>query len=112
MGIFFKSTCSACWEREENCNCSREEKEKAEFRKNNFVYKQLKKAKYKGIELNEGDMICQDKGSDWYVIRDFKDNGCPIVHLVSNNSQGCRDFEWNFDTLLVLGINFNNIKDE
>lgn len=68
----------------------------------NFVYKQLKRARYNGIELCELDIICSHKSSDMYVIKDFKENGCPIVSLVSNNSQACEDFEWNFSKLYVV----------
>lgn len=103
MGIFFKSTCPACWNIQENCSCSKEDIEKAEFRNNNFVYKQYKKARYRGIELAENDMITTKEMKDRWIIRNFLDDGTPIVTLVSNEKHDCFDKPWEFeDDLLII----------
>lgn len=74
----------------------------------NFVYKQNKRARYKNIELCEGDLITDDiYAKNRYIIRDFEENGCPYVELVTTeaNKKG-EIFLWEFDNLFVIKNTF------
>ena len=102
MGIFFKSTCPICWETEEYCKCTKEDRDKYEHDKNNHVYKQLKKAIFRGIDLSENDIITPQINGNKYIIRNFLENGTPIVTLISNEKHDYYDKEWEFDTLFVI----------
>lgn len=69
----------------------------------NFVYKQLKKARYRSIELCELDLICDNIEGDKYQIIDFHTNGCPIVRLITNNSLAdITPKTWVFDNLFII----------
>jgi len=72
----------------------------------NFVYNQLKKARYKGIELCESDIITPSlHDGNFYVIKDFKENGQPIVDKVTNQRHEDWNFLYEFDTLFVVKPN-------
>lgn len=102
MGIFFNNLCPICWETEEYCKCNKEDREKYEHEKNNHVYKQFKKAIFRGIDLTENDIITPQINGNQYIIRNFLENGTPIVTLISSEKHDYWDKEWEFDTLFVI----------
>ena len=61
-----------------------------------------RKAIYKGINLEEGDLITNSIDGDSYIIKDFKDNGTPIVDLVTNTPTDYFNKEWEFNTIFVI----------
>lgn len=108
MGIFFKSTCPMCWETEEYCKCTKEDREKYEYEKNNHVYKQLKKAIFRGIDLVEGDMITNDyREGNQYIIRDFLENGTPIVDKLSCEKYDFYSKAYPHEEIFVIRNNLN-----
>ena len=68
------------------------QKEKSE----NVVYNPLKKARYKGVELCENDIIVNS--GNQYIITNFTEKAVPIVTLVSNAANNDYfDKEWMFE---------------
>lgn len=80
---------------------------KKKYESENIVYKQLKKARYKGIELCEGDMITNDICGKHYIIRDFTKDAVPIVDEISIK-KGEVNKIWDFETLYIVGNLINN----
>ena len=76
------------------------QKEKSE----NVVYKSLKKARYKGVDLREKDVIVNN--GNQYIITNFTEKAVPIVTLISNAANNdCFDKEWMFgDDFKLLKI--------
>lgn len=73
----------------------------------NVVYKPLKKARYKGVELCENDIIVNN--SNQYIITNFTDDAVPIVTLLSSSAHNCFDKEWEFGVdFKVLSFNIEN----
>jgi len=78
-------------------------KTKRDYDRDNCNLTYIKKCgRFRGVELNQSDLICEKLNSDIYIINDFQSDGRPICTLVKN---GQHDF-WNkpypFDTLLVI----------
>lgn len=71
-------------------------------RSENVVYTPLKKARYKGVELCEGDILLRDNKQ--YLVVNFTKNAVPIVTLISNTAHNIYDKEWEF------GADFKKVK--
>lgn len=69
--------------------------------KNLSYYKRV--ARFKGIELNEGDMICKDLNGDMYVINDFQEDGRPICTLVSIEKHDFYKQPYPFEEFQLIG---------
>lgn len=78
-------------------------KSKKDYDRDNCNLTYTKKfGRFRGVELNEGDLICEKLNSDFYYINDFQSDGRPICTLVKNEKHDFWNKPYPFDTVLVI----------
>ena len=105
MGMLFGG-----WAKEDEELSNKELEEREWYYKNHVYPSAPKKAIFRGIELQVGDMITPGLNEERYIIRDFLEKGAiPIVDLVSNEKHDEYNIPWQFPELFVIKSIFDGI---
>ncbi len=82
-------------------------KTKKEYEYNNKNLSYYKKiARFRGIELEEGDRITNDyRNGNNYLVNDFQEDGRPICTLITNEKHDFYNKPYPFEEIFVMKLN-------
>lgn len=111
MGMLFGG-----WMREEEENWKYENEKtgisfedwqtKENYKRDNCNLTYIKKCgRFRGIELNQSDLICKKLNSEIYIINDFQADGRPICTLVTIEKHDFWNKPYPYETLLLIKSN-------